>query len=667
MTTRIRLFGDTQRADQYRSIAYRKHLADALKLRSFQGLPIYRHMVRLPEGGMIDIVCHHGRNEIAIHVPPRPEPEQKQPEHRGGGNLLIMLGDEFTGYHFFLWDAYSNAQVSPIRTADTLEEIYLQFPPAMNQDDAYIYGTQAGVAHGDFHRYEGTYFVERLFGDIAWSGDVTDSFTRTYEHPVEGTISCEAKLEQREYFTSEPVEFDGPQKFEGIKEHMLSLGLKFSDSASPYVTRYVHRLIDRNTGIYVGKIPPAILVKNVPVFEGDHYTASAKEITETTHRDYRILDAINWTSYSPHRFRDISEIAHSWTCPLGNLNLIRRNPQSEVDAEKPWHFSFWDTAMTSKPQDEDSVFIVATIRIGTEKDEASRLFYPNIEKKYSNGFPDTSDGNPIGNRTLEFRVWREKELMFQIFSVSLIEWAGKPKYDGAISYEELYKADCTWIAAACGQMTSEDDPAQQERSPEFEEALAKLMDQAVLDQFQSGKINEHRHYRGYIHGYFYDMGIQNIFDHPRSRDAERLKLINLVNQERANNGLEPVKMQWDLEKAAIRFTFDMIDDFHIGHTGQDGSDPLQRHEEAGISINADVHTTEMQNNNDLPIAGGENTGYGPSHYTAEDIFDGWMNSDPHRATILDSTWNYGMMGADYREGLDGSTYWAQEFAYNPNY
>ena len=666
MPTRIRLFGDIQRADQYRFTAYNRHLADALKLRSFRNLAIYRHMVRIPDGGMIDIVCHHDDNEICIHVPPRPHPEQKQPEHKGGANLLIMLGDDFAGYHFFLWDAYGNAQVGPIRTADTLEEIYLQFPPAMNQDDAYIYGTQAGVAQGDFYRYEGTYFTQKLFGDVAWSGDYTDSFTRTYEHPVEGTISCEAKIEQNEYFTSEEVEFDGPQRFEGCKEHMLSLEQKFCDSASPYVIRYAHRLIDRNTGIFVGKMPPTILVKNIPVFEGDHYSASATKIAETTHRDYRILDAINWTSYVPHKFRDIAEIAHSWTCPLGNLNLIRRNPHSEVDANKPWHFSYWDAAMTPQPQDSESVYLVTTIRISTERDEASRLFYPNIEKKYPSGFPDTSDGNPIGNRTIEFRCWREKELMFQIYSVSLVEWAGKPVSDGSANYEELYKADCTWIAAGCGRMTNEDDPAQQERSPEFEAAIAKLIDQAVLDQFQSGKINEHRHYRGYIHGYFFDLGIQDIFDYPRSRDAERLKLLKLVNEARANNGLDPVKMNWDLEKAGIRFTFDMIDDFHIGHTGQDGSTPVQRHEEAGLSINADVHTTEMENNNELPYVGGENTGYGPS-YTAEEMFDLWMNSTDHKANILDTHWNYGMMGADCRDALDGNTYWAQEFAFNPNY
>ena len=667
MPTRIRLFGDTQQADQYRSQAYRKHLADALKLRSFQGLPIYRHQVRIAGGGVVDIVCHHNMNEIAIYMPPRPQPVQERPEMPGAGNLLILLGDEFVGYHFMLWDAYSNVQISEIQTADKLEEIYQRFPPARDQDDLYVYGTQAGLHHiNDFKRYDYNTFPEALFGNLGEVGNESDSFTVEYEHPVDGTVSCEAKLDQVDHNNDESLEFDGPQRFVGFKEHMLSLDQTFTHDLD-YTDRFVYRMLDRDTGTFAGKLPSTILVKNFPTIEGNHYNVEADQITETAHRNYRVSKNIFFPNWTPIRVRDWFETVHSWKTPVGKLKLRRRNPQSDVDASKPWRFSYWDYAMTSEPEDSDETMMIASLRAGQERSIESRLFYPNVEKKNSYSFPDSGDGNSIGNKTLDFRYSSSKGLAFQIFTMSLVEWAGKPQSEGSTSWDEIYKADCTRVAAACGLLAAEDDPAQMQRSSALEEAVAQLIDQALEDQREAGLSNEHEHYHGYIHGYFFDTGIGNIYEYPRSRDAERMKLLKLVNQTREDNGLEPVKYSWDLEKAATRFTFDMIDDLHIGHTGQDGSDALQRHEESGCFINAEIHTTEMEDTNTLPRGGGENTGYGPSHYTAEQIHEAWMNSSEHRANILDSTWNNGMFGADFREGSDGNTYWAEEFAFNPNY
>ena len=853
MPTRIRLFGDTQAADQYRFIAYRKVLADALKLRSFRNLPIFRHQVRIAGGGMIDVICHHNFNEISIYMPPREAPEREVSIQPGDMALLLLIGDEFIGYHGAVWDAFNNEQMSPLFTASKLEDIYNEYPPAKDQDDSFIQATQVGTQFYDF-AVEGEWhhpprLEDRIHGKdenddgyldrlAVEETDYSRSKSITYTHPTKGDITDTSRVEQQFVYPISSaggcigfdpyVNDDGSvvidteiswqceedhegkeipddsrmevwfewgewqevaewgevkpkpemidNRYEEIEEDNVAAALDLPNSTdkwtftkgdgsihiqetlrpdSPYICivaqfrcldhevwceptvsapmyilrgdhiftgprgfleewgwsraqdfcmRYFDIVHSRYTNPHIGQnLHSYILVNNVPSYEGkDHYDANDEDVLEV--RSTKVITRFDKCGYEVSGSADYYE-AHcgsheehsSWLTPIGALKRKRRILQQEelgtwyafnlerVVGNKEDEWEFWqDEEIESKYDDiddlpreeEEHLWFRGMIapwnknEVYGQNESQQVVFEPDKEEKDSQNRP-SSDYNAIRNKTIEARH-SEKGVGFQIYTTSFVEWVGgvnpdKESYEQQ-EWEQLATYDHTFVAASCG-MTK--DPRGQERSPDFEEAIASFIDTVTQDQRENEdipEVNEHTSYRGYLHAYFIDRGIVNVFEQPRSRDAERLKLLNLVNQARKDEGLEPVKYSWDLEKAAIRFTFDMVEDLHIGHTGKDGSDAQQRQEETGFFINVGVHTTEMEDNENLPRGGWENTGYIEGDKSAEAIFDAWMDSDSHRANILDSRLDKnGAMGADYRLGSDGNYYWAQEFARNPNY
>jgi uncharacterized protein YkwD len=98
--------------------------------------------------------------------------------------------------------------------------------------------------------------------------------------------------------------------------------------------------------------------------------------------------------------------------------------------------------------------------------------------------------------------------------------------------------------------------------------------------------------------------------------AQERELLTLINQQRAQNGLAPLRTSDALCRAARGHSNDMAQNNFFSHTGSDGSSPWDRIADAGYHLRT----------------GGENVGAG--YPTAADMVNGWMNSAGHRANIL---------------------------------
>ena len=118
------------------------------------------------------------------------------------------------------------------------------------------------------------------------------------------------------------------------------------------------------------------------------------------------------------------------------------------------------------------------------------------------------------------------------------------------------------------------------------------------------------------------------------------QVVSLVNVERAKVGLPALTMSEDLNKAAQIRAKETVQSF--SHTRPNGSSFSSVLKENGISYRG----------------AGENIAWGQR--TPEAVVKAWMNSEGHRANILNK--NFTAIGVGYY--LNGSTpYWAQLFTY----
>ena len=120
-------------------------------------------------------------------------------------------------------------------------------------------------------------------------------------------------------------------------------------------------------------------------------------------------------------------------------------------------------------------------------------------------------------------------------------------------------------------------------------------------------------------------------------------MIDLVNVERAAEGLPPLSVDASLASAARAHSEDMGLQDYFSHTGLDGRSPADRIADAGYAWNYM----------------GENIAAGQP--TPEDVIDSWMASDGHRANILNP--NFCDIGVGYAYVADSTYehYWTQDF------
>ncbi len=113
----------------------------------------------------------------------------------------------------------------------------------------------------------------------------------------------------------------------------------------------------------------------------------------------------------------------------------------------------------------------------------------------------------------------------------------------------------------------------------------------------------------------------------------------LVDDERAQAGCGSLESQSQLDAAAQGHAEDMADNDYFDHTSLDGRSPTDRARDQGYQGGV-----------------GENIAYG--YPNAEEVMIGWMNSEGHRANILNCDYRYLGIGIADR---DGTLYWVQNF------
>ncbi len=119
------------------------------------------------------------------------------------------------------------------------------------------------------------------------------------------------------------------------------------------------------------------------------------------------------------------------------------------------------------------------------------------------------------------------------------------------------------------------------------------------------------------------------------------EVLELVNQERRNNGLQPLRGNWELARVARYKSEDMKRSNYFSHTSPTYGSPFDMLKSFRISYSA----------------AGENIAAGQK--TAREVMNSWMNSPGHRANILSP--NFTELGVGYAEGGSQRTYWTQMF------
>jgi uncharacterized YkwD family protein/spore coat assembly protein SafA len=134
---------------------------------------------------------------------------------------------------------------------------------------------------------------------------------------------------------------------------------------------------------------------------------------------------------------------------------------------------------------------------------------------------------------------------------------------------------------------------------------------------------------------------------PSIDDVKALEqqVIDLVNQQRAQNGLSALKSNWEVCRVARYKSQDMIDKQYFAHQSPTYGSAFNMMENFGIRFSA----------------AGENIAYGQP--TPQEVMNDWMNSPGHRSNILSPTYN--QMGCGVAKASNGTFYWTQMFIKYP--
>lgn len=119
------------------------------------------------------------------------------------------------------------------------------------------------------------------------------------------------------------------------------------------------------------------------------------------------------------------------------------------------------------------------------------------------------------------------------------------------------------------------------------------------------------------------------------------QVVKLVNEERAKYGLSPLTIDKSVESAALVRSKEIEKSF--SHTRPNGSSFSTVLKEQGVNF----------------MGAGENIAWGQK--SPEEVMQGWMNSEGHRANILNA--KFTKIGVGYYQNSNGTNYWTQLFTY----
>ncbi|MFF7717304.1 CAP domain-containing protein [Streptomyces sp. NPDC007988] len=123
--------------------------------------------------------------------------------------------------------------------------------------------------------------------------------------------------------------------------------------------------------------------------------------------------------------------------------------------------------------------------------------------------------------------------------------------------------------------------------------------------------------------------------------AAEAEVLALVNKERAKVGCAPVRPDSSLARLAGRFSTDMATRSFFNHTDPEGDGPWDRAAQAGVGG-----------------LGAENIARGQAD--ARTVMNAWMNSDGHRANILNCEYRTLGVGVSFAQG---GPWWTQDFGF----
>lgn len=110
---------------------------------------------------------------------------------------------------------------------------------------------------------------------------------------------------------------------------------------------------------------------------------------------------------------------------------------------------------------------------------------------------------------------------------------------------------------------------------------------------------------------------------------------------RANNGLAPLKENWELSRVARFKSNDMITKNYFSHTSPTYGSPFKMMTSFGLKYSY----------------AGENIAMGQR--TPKEVVQAWMNSPGHRSNILNK--NFTEIGVGVSKDTNGTPYWTQMF------
>lgn len=126
---------------------------------------------------------------------------------------------------------------------------------------------------------------------------------------------------------------------------------------------------------------------------------------------------------------------------------------------------------------------------------------------------------------------------------------------------------------------------------------------------------------------------------PESEHAYIKQVVELVNEERAKEGLAPLEIDEKVQAAAMVRAQECEQLF--SHTRPNGSSFATALKEQNVSYRG----------------AGENIAWGQK--TPQEVVNAWMNSKGHRANIMNP--NFTTIGVGYYENARGTDYWCQLF------
>ncbi len=129
-----------------------------------------------------------------------------------------------------------------------------------------------------------------------------------------------------------------------------------------------------------------------------------------------------------------------------------------------------------------------------------------------------------------------------------------------------------------------------------------------------------------------------------SVDAEEHAFLDIINGYRAENGLQPLTLSANLNRAATWMATDMATNNRFGHIDSVDRGPFERTVDCGY-----------------PVPAGENLAAGSRRHQAGAAFELFRNSPGHNSNMLEPRYRQIGIARVYRPGSRHSWYWATNF------